>query len=329
MSFSEISQFMMSHYDYISGCFERANQVLSSMKNDKHFATSMFKQFFEDLNRFCYDSMLQQLHNKQDFVKLMINRMKLRLKLNDNNVKNINYARISLKNSEIINKLMESKEYIQIVENDLTQMYQQICKVNTGKTFKDKAINYFTSKFFNSSGMISYIFGPTIFNKKSLNSESKISNFVIIYAFQTSLCLELKDMIKNKINNRRENGAIEKIKPFLQNKLIDLCILVKYDGGWSTLYYLAASYGDEEIVELLCEEVDNDIIKYKCTRNKIPHFCFNTDVDTGSPLDAAMQNGHWRLVKFISLVLLSLLFFFLFFFFVFLFGEEVCRFNKI
>ena len=311
MSFSEISQFMMSHYDYISGCFERANQVLSSMKNDKHFATSMFKQFFEDLNRFCYDSMLQQLHNKQDFVKLMINRMKLRLKLNDNNVKNINYARISLKNSEIINKLMESKEYIQIVENDLTQMYQQICKVNTGKTFKDKAINYFTSKLV-SSGM------------KLLNSESKISNFVIIYAFQTSLCVKFTDIF----NNTNRNGAILKMKPFLQNKLIDPCILVMY-GGWSTLYYHAARKGDEEIVELLCEEVDNDIIKYKCTRNKIPHFCFNTDVDTGSPLDAAMQNGHWRLVKFISLVLLSLLFFFLFFFFVFLFGEEVCRFNKI
>ena len=305
MSSSEISQFMTTHSHYISACFERANQLLSSMKNGKQFATSIFDKFFEDLKYCCYGDgrWLKHLDKKQDFVKVMINRMKLRLKLNENNK---NYARISLTNSEIINKLLSSKEYIQIVENDLNQMHQHISKLSTGDTFKDKAINYFTSKFFNSSGRISYIFGPTIFNKKSLNSESKISNFVIIYAFQTSLCLELKDMIKNKINNRRENGAIEKIKPFLQNKLIDLCILVKYDGGWSTLYYLAASYGDEEIVELLCEEVDNDIIKYKCTRNKI----FNEYVYSGSPLDGAMKNGHWRLVKYISLVLLFFLFFF-------------------
>ena len=268
---SKLSQFMMNDSEYIHDFFEKTNQVLSSMENGKEFVQKIFTRF--------------NTEKREYFTNDIMKRMRRRLKLNENSGKY--YPQISLKNSKIINYLLASKEYIQVVENHLGEMYDEIGGV-------ERWDKYFESKFLTSGNKESHAknFSPTI------------SNFVIIYLFQSALCDEIRVMIKRKERNKREKGEIKKIKPFFTNKLIDPCILIDAGHGytrWSTLYYYAAYKGDEEVVKLLGEQVDNDIIKYtpseRRTHLKGEYKC------TESPLVAAMRHGHWSVVKYISLVL--------------------------
>ena len=259
---SELRDVLMKHSKYIHDCFERANAGFSSLENGTQFAEQLFQDFLKGARLFIVES------------------MKSRLKLDNIN----NYPLVSVENSEIISALLGSRESTQVVKNHLLKTRNEIVKI-PGRDYECKFAKYYTSKFITSSSQ----------QREEASISATLTNFIAIYILQISMATRIADICEPG-NSIRASGV-----PFWKWGVIDPCQLVKPRSGLTklgTVYYFAAKYGRENMLKSLSEHVDNDILKYTIN-NKDD---YSLSVFTESPLDAAMSNGHWQIVKYISLV---------------------------